>query len=241
MEAATLITGAVKPGDSVFTYDQLPKLFILNKCRFEAGRVADAKRGYERLMAMPQTQSRGGLYWVILFDYGRALEQAGNREQALDYYRQAINIIEQQRSTISAESSKIGFVGDKQQVYERAIALLVRMGQGEAALGYVERAKARALVEMLAAKTDFAVEGGSADQVHALLARADAAETQSFALDDRLKTQTRSVTMEVRSQLAQRAPELASLVTVTTPALSELRKRLAMDESLVEYYYGGSG
>ena len=239
MEAATLITGAVKPGDSVFTYDQLPKLFILNKCRFEAGRVADAKRGYERLMAMPQTQSRGGLYWVILFDYGRALEQAGNREQALDYYRQAINIIEQQRSTISAESSKIGFVGDKQQVYERAIALLVRMGQGEAALGYVERAKARALVDMLAAKTDFAVEGGSADQVHALLARADAAETQSFALDDRLKTQTRSVTMEVRSQLAQRAPELASLVTVTTPALSELRKRLAADESLVEYYYGG--
>ena len=72
------------------------------------------------------------------------------------------------------------------------------MGQGEAALGYVERAKARALVDMLAAKTDFAVEGGSADQVRALLARADAAETQSFALDDRLKTQTRSITMEVR-------------------------------------------
>lgn len=239
MDAATFVTGAARAGDSVFTYDQLPKLFILAKCRFETGRIAEARRGYERLMALPQTQSRGGLYWIILFDYGRLLENEGNHQGALDYYRQAINLIEQQRSTISAESSKIGFVGDKQQVYERVIALLVRSGQAEAALSYVERAKARALVDMLAEKKDFAVEGGAAEQVNRLLARVDAAEAQSFALDDRVKAQTRSITIEARSQLTQRSPELASLVTVTTPALSELRKRLAADEALVEYYYGG--
>jgi tetratricopeptide (TPR) repeat protein len=131
MEAATIVTGAVSPGDSVFAYEQLPKLFILNKCFYETGRLAEAKRGYERLMALPQTQSRGGIYWVILYDYGRILEKEGNREGALEYYRRAIDLIEQQRSTINTESSKIGFVGDKQQVYEQIIALLANLGRSE--------------------------------------------------------------------------------------------------------------
>ncbi|MEW6663670.1 MAG: CHAT domain-containing protein [Thermodesulfobacteriota bacterium] len=240
MEAATVVTGAVSPGDSPFAYEQLPRLFILNKCLYETGRLAEAKRGYEQLMALPQTQSRGGIYWIILFDYGRILEREGNRDGALEYYRRAIDLIEQQRSTINAESSKIGFVGDKQQVYEQIIALLAKLGRSEEAFSYVERAKSRALVDMLAGKKDFAIAGSSADQVNALLAKVDDGEMQSHAIDNSAAAQTRGIVVEARSQLTQRAPELASLVTVTAPNLSDIQKRLQPSESLIEYYYGAA-
>ena len=51
---------------------------------------------------------------------------------------------------------------------------------------------------------------------------------------------TRSVQVKVREDLRNKAPELASLVTVTYQPVSELLSEIAANEALIEYYYRDS-
>ena len=96
------------------------------KALLETGRVSEAKDGYDRLLAIPQTRENGEIYWLLLYDRGRIAEKENNRQQAIEFYRKAVEVIEAQRASINTEASKIGFVGDKQAVYQRLIATPVR-------------------------------------------------------------------------------------------------------------------
>jgi tetratricopeptide (TPR) repeat protein len=113
-------------GDTFMALVMVPQLFVYCKSAYETGRAGEAKRGYDKLLNHSRIKSFGELYWMILFDRGRIEENAGNREGAIFYYTKAVEVIEQQRSTIDTEISKIGFVGDKQQVYHRLVAALLR-------------------------------------------------------------------------------------------------------------------
>lgn len=68
----------------------------------------------------------GELYWLTLFERGRLAERQKDPAGAIGYYTRAVDVIEQQRSTIHSEVNKIGFVGDKQTVYARLIVLLAK-------------------------------------------------------------------------------------------------------------------
>ncbi|MCX7635161.1 MAG: hypothetical protein N2Z74_05380, partial [Syntrophales bacterium] len=54
-----------------YAYVELPKEFVKYKALFETGSIEEAKRGYDRLLARPQTKDNGELYWAILFDRGK--------------------------------------------------------------------------------------------------------------------------------------------------------------------------
>jgi tetratricopeptide (TPR) repeat protein len=92
------------------------------------------------------------MHWIILFDRGRIAEKEGNIREAIRFYEKAVDVIEQQRSTINVEAGKIGFVGDKQAVYHSLIAALYADRHYTKAFEYVERSKSRALVDLLAGK-----------------------------------------------------------------------------------------
>jgi len=242
-EAATIAVMAMPPSDSVFAYQQLPKAFILNKSLYETGRIQEAKTGYDQLLQQPRTQDNGDIYWMILFDRGKIAEAEGNRKEAIDFYRRALEVIERQRSTINTETSKIGFVGDKQQVYHRMIAALLAEGQPAIAFEFVERSKARALVDLLASKKDYAVSNADPQQVASLvqeLDRLDVAtrvqETTAAPESARLRS---ARDLQVKEKLRAVAPELASLVTVTQVTTADLQPLLQRDETLIEYYYQG--
>ena len=227
-------------GEGLWVWQDLPREFVYNKTLFETGRINEAKAGYDKLLGIPQTRENGDLYWVILFDRGRIAEKEGNRAQAIDLYRKAVDVIERQRASINTEASKIGFVGDKQAVYQRLIATLFADGQYAVAFEYIERAKARALVDMLASKQDFAVATANASAVRTLLAKADTAESEARVQGGTADTKgTRSLVVQTRQQLQQQAPELSSLVTVTPVTVQEIQGRLPSDEVLVEYYAEG--
>ncbi len=108
------------------------------------------------------------------------------------------------------------------------------------AFEYVERSKARALVDLLASKKDFAVKTGNEQEVKTLLAGRDATEKELIAQDASLnKSQTRSINLRMKDALRVKTPELASLVSVTSQSVSEIQKLVSSDEALVEYYYRG--
>ena len=145
-------------GWDVFVNNQLSFEFMKNKSLFEVGRWPEAKEGYDALLTYPYIRDRGEMCWNILFDRGRIAEQEGNKKEAFEFYERAVELIERHRSTINIEASKIGFVGDKQAVYQSLIKSLYNDQQYEKAFEYVERSKSRALVDLLAGKQDFSVK-----------------------------------------------------------------------------------
>jgi len=220
---------------------QLPKQFLLNKCLLETGRIKEAKEGYDRLLKLPQTRDNGEIHWLILYDRGRIAIKEGNARDAIEFFRQAIEVIERQRATINTEASKIGFVGSKQSVYRELIAALFAERRHAEAFEYVERSKSRALVDMLASKQDFSVAAGNVEQVRALLAMATTAEAEArVQLDEKADvSRNRDVASRAKKQLGEQAPELASLVSVSHLTADEIRARIPTDETLVEYYRDG--
>ena len=204
----------------------------------ETGDLKGAKEGYDLLLGIPIIKENGGLYWIILFDRGRIAEKEGDAQGAIAFYRRAIAVIEGQRSTINTEASKIGFVGDKQSVYRRLIAVLYNAGQYAAAFEYVERSKARALVDLLSTQKDFAVETGDERQVHELLATGTKLDVEALAQNDLAETsKIRGLAIKAKEQLQEKSPELASLVSVSSFSIAEIQELLPEDESLIEYYY----
>jgi len=235
---ANLFYGAMMHGQSLAVYEEIPRKFMLSKCLMETGDLGAARDGYDALLNIPQTRDNGEIYWMILFDRGRIAESDGKFKDAIDFYCRAVEVIERQRSTINTESSKIGFVGDKQALYFNLVQVLYHERRYERAFEYVERAKSRALVDLLASKKDFAVKGGDKNEIETALAMNDSAEAEAIIQDVSIdKSKSRSVQIKIREELNGRAPELASFITVTSQPISELQTYLSKDEALIEYYY----
>jgi len=240
-----LMGGAPLVGQSAFVHAELPRLYMLAKCLLETGGREEAKAGLDRLLALPATAENNDIYWMVLTDRGRIAEEEGDEEQALDLYRRAIEVIERLRSTIHTEASKIGFVGDKQGVYFRAVTLLLARERCEEAFTYAERAKARALVDLLASRRQFAIRSAHASEARAVLARLDRTEANARVQGEDLTLKQyasrRGLILQARETLRKQAPDLASLVTVNAAPIRSIQAGLLPDETLVEYYGHGEG
>jgi CHAT domain-containing protein len=230
--------------EQMFAALELPARFMKYKSLFQIGNIKEAKEGFDDLLKHHQSRGNGEVYWQILADRGRIAIQEKQYGQAIQFLIKSIDVIEQQRSTINTEISKIGFVGDKQMVYEDLVSTLVRQKQFDKAFSYAERAKARALVDLLASKKQFTIaQESKGNQVTQLLNSHHQSEMGSVVQDYRVtqeqQTKTRNVIVTQVKAIAQAAPELASLITVSVPDVKELQQLLPEDETLIEYY--GSG
>lgn len=218
----------------------MPVKFLRVKCLFEVGRQQEARQGYDEMLALPQLAQNGEIYWPVLYDRGRIALHENNRPAAIDYWSRAVEVIERQRATINTEASRIGFVGDKQAVYRQLIAALFAERRYAEAFDYLERSKSRALVDMLARKQDFAIAAADAAGVRDLLAQASVSEfeARAAAQPGGVRGGQRNLTVQsARSAIAQQAPELATLVSVSSTTLAEILALIPADEALLEYYY----
>ena len=225
------------------TFQDLPKFFIRYKSLYETGKPKEAKEGYDQLLKHPQIAQFGGIYWVILYDRARIAQDEGDTATSIEYLKRAIEIIEQQRSSIDSEAGRIGFVGDKQAVYQQLVGNLFAQQRFAEAFEYVERSKSRALVDMLAKQKDFATPAVDDAKVRDLLLRVNQAESDavSFAPAPQgtgaAAPRSRAGVQLARQSIAEAAPELATLVSVSTTPIPEIQARLPEDEALIEYYY----
>ena len=239
VKALAIFTGDTVAGD-LFTNIDLPNNYMMGKLMLETGEVEKAKKGFDALLNIPQTAENSEIYWMLLSDRGRIAEMEQDRGRAIELYGRAIHVIEEQRSTINTEANKIGFVGDKQDVYRRMVSLLCAQGRHAEAFEYVERAKARALVDMLASRKGFATAGAGPGDANALIANLDIAEHEATVQSEITTTDgeknRRAVVIKLKEEIRTVDPELASLVTVTPPGIADIQQLLAADETLVEYF-----
>ena len=222
------------------TFQDLPKYYILIKCLYETGKLQEATEGYDQLLKHPQIKQIGGLYWPILLDRARLARAAGQQALAEDLLMEAVDVIEKQRSSIATEAGRIGYVGDKQEVYQELISLLVDSDRAGEALEYVERAKSRALVDLLAAQRSIVSHVQDEAAIRATMEQLAAAEQALSIVGDPSVTAdlnpTRGIVVTLKKQISRQAPEFACLVTVTRTPLKEIQERLAENETLLEYY-----
>jgi CHAT domain-containing protein len=216
------------------------RIQVKYKALYEMGRLDEAEKGYQSMLDIQETRENGDIYWLILHDMGSLARKHGRLSEAVDDYAKAIDVIERYRSSINSEASKIGFIGDKSALYGDIVETLLQAGRPEEAYAYVERAKSRALVDLLAGQHDFATSSRTADLLKAYGDAEAKAHTQFLGDSEPAGERTASPLADSVARLREAEPELASLVSVSTASLQDIASRLAADEALVEYYYDSS-
>ena len=117
------------------------------------GRLGEAQDSYTKVLRL--WQETGGPFETseALLNLGEVQERQALYTAAAQNYRQAIAAVESLRAQLKAEEARTGFLGKSLAPYERLIALcLHRSGQEAEAFEVVERAKARAFIELLSGK-----------------------------------------------------------------------------------------
>jgi CHAT domain-containing protein len=238
-----LAGGAYLKGVNEWVWLELPRAYMYTKARLELGE-AEAKTSLRRLLEVPELAANGGIYWLVLADVAGLAEKDGNDAEAEKLYLRAIEVVERQRRTINSEANKIGFAGDKQALYQRLLQVQLRQGHLQQAFQTAERGKARALVDLLAAKsgeTFVAPEDPRRKEYAEILDRMALAELQEAGQDPAaIQRATRGAGSVQAKSLAQQLPgALSELVSVAPPDFAKVQGLLARDESLLMFY--GSG
>ncbi|MBF0187687.1 MAG: CHAT domain-containing protein [Magnetococcales bacterium] len=224
-------------------WQKVPRLYMMARSALETGNLEEAEKSYDELMDVDNLADFGSIHWMTLYDRGRIALKNGNEKEAISGYSQAMTAIETQRATLKTEADKIGFAGDKQNVYRDLIALHFKRRDLDSALNVVERSKARALVDMLSSRADRKGRQAASPELSSLLEKLDRAEAaleeQTDADDASAVSRKRSAVLSVQKEIARIDPETASLISVTPPDIQELQRQLPADETLIEYYGDG--
>lgn len=196
---------------------------------------------YEQLLEHRFIDVFGGLKFTALQEYGRIQLLAGNNEKALVSLTEAVEILEAQRSSLSLDTTKLGFVSDKLSVYRDLIDLFVAQNQPERAIEYSERAKARALVDLLASRENETLPKGNANLQSLVASINDVENTLASVVvnDQRQRAVTRGLLRKYQDSLNSVAPEFTSLRVVTSPSIAQLQASLQEGEGLLEYFGDG--
>ncbi|MGV8058551.1 MAG: CHAT domain-containing protein [Smithellaceae bacterium] len=172
----------------------------------------------------------------------------GDSPQAIRLLKDAITIMEKQRSELVIDTLKETYMFNRQVLYEALIELLAKEGDYKGAFEIAERAKSRVLVDLLAGrdigKTPFETELLKQDKNYIsemvagyrkLLSTAgDGDSALKNALDKIEKAETghRDVIIKIKGQ----NEELYSLVSVEPLDTEDIRRLLDINTTLFSYY-----
>jgi CHAT domain-containing protein len=174
-------------------------------------------------------------------------------DEAIIAYRRAIEALERYRGGVPPDEYMSAFLAGRSEVYSEIVRLLMRAGRLEAAFEFAERAKSRALVDLLAGR---AREGGragatwTARRVRHLRESLNAAYQQLFRHRSGLEQRSPGTVEKARQRANELEEEMArllrearlhdreaaSLDTVDAPDLETIRGNLDPGTALVEYF-----
>lgn len=164
------------------------------------------------------------------------------KEEAYKNYLGAIGNIESLRSMLETDMNKRLFQANKQAIYSDFIEFSTELYGAEKGFEALERAKARGLMDLLASK-EIAFKKGelldeekdSREAASMLILESKQKKTDDKAVAEVQKgiERYRSVILKIKS----REPELSSLVSASYLKFDDIKKSLAGDTVLIEYYF----
>jgi tetratricopeptide (TPR) repeat protein len=210
---------------------------------------AAARAGYRRCEALfTRLGDRMGVA-ESLAGVARSERALGDRRAALEASRRVLEIFEGVRPTVLSEDLRTSFFSGAREAFDLHIDLLLELGEEEAAWTTAERARARALGDLLAeagAGLRRDAPPGLAARERALQRELNALESRRLATGEsnaeRLRSLAESIDARVaelevlRGELRRRSPHYASLTRPEPVSLAAVRRELLDGESvLLEY------
>jgi pentatricopeptide repeat protein len=173
------------------------------------------------------------------YELAKAYESTGELEKAIVNYREAIEIVENQRSTIYTEKQRISYFERKFDMYSSLISLLVNTGKVEEAFEYVERAKSRALVDILGqSRIVFAAKSDKTtyDDIILTQLELDTLFSETSISPSQRKVISRKLERSIQVEPKESQVEIASLANVTTVTVQEALEMSKNNFDIIEYF-----
>jgi CHAT domain-containing protein/Tfp pilus assembly protein PilF len=108
-----------------------------------------AKQDFEWALATARERGIPEEEWKALYGLGRVARRTGNDDLARDHFRQAIAGIESARSGLQLSTLRAEFLGDKRDVYDALIELLLQKPDAAELFNLMERSRARMFQDQL--------------------------------------------------------------------------------------------
>jgi CHAT domain-containing protein len=222
------------------TWDLTQRWYAVARISRETGDHERADLTYKKLLAEDEVlQSQPAIQWQVYADVARWHEEAGRDDEAIAFYQRAIDVIEATRRNIAAEAAKIGFIADKQQVYQRLMQLRLKRGQVTQAFELSEQARARALLDILATRDWTQALDAQVAQRGELLKLVESQESEArlAILQDKPKETTlrRNAVKNLGERIRAEDAQLASLTHIKRYSVDEIRARLDAHEVLLSF------
>jgi CHAT domain-containing protein len=136
--------------------EEIQDLFYLGQFLLDRGRLEEAEQILLRCLEASEASGSAEGRWSALAGLGRIAAARGDLDQAVDRFDEASNEIELVATGLSTSRLLSGFYGEKRFLYAAAVQSLADLAQREPeaghadrALEFVQRAKARALLDAL--------------------------------------------------------------------------------------------
>lgn len=179
---------------------------------------------------------------------GELFLQTAKPAQAITHFRRAIDYIESSRSLLESEQFRSSFFDDKRSTYTGMILAQLANKNIAEAFGFNERARSRALLDLLGSKVQLS-RGALGAEEKAVREQVSAARAHSMlgddlegneAADDELPAQEADSVQKAYddflARVRQENQEQASLMNVEPLGLKEVQSLLDPQVSLIEYF-----
>ena len=213
-----------------------------------------ALRDYsDALSVMREVGDRSGEIGVLT-DTGMLYDAWKKRKEALSYYLQALDKLEELQTSARLEEFRINLAEQASALYQRAVVLQMSLHREEIAFNLSERARSRALLDQLGnPKIDLArhAPANFATKEEALRGENIAlrrwlAEEMTKPVDEMDHDQIASIQSrlavihqqyeDLTTQLKLSNPEYASFLSVSPITIADLQAQLGPEVTLVSYY-----
>lgn len=217
-----------------------------------AGRLHEAISGYAAGEIFARKSEDTDVSWRLAFGKGQALEDLNRDREALEAYRQAVEIIESVRNRLREERFQSGYIQDRYQVYVALIHLLLKMGQDGEAFFYSEKLRALSYLDIVrdslppATYKDAEALRYQIKQLQRALdkrkAEADAPGSRQAveAVSTRLRAAERMYQSKL-DDLRSTHPLTAALNGLLVASTNQIQSRLPVSAALIEYLVGKDG
>lgn len=237
MYLSSWITGTNFDGIEAF---QLESELLKCQALFGLQQWQDSQRCYQAFVSSLHLPLYGNLSFISHRQLGRIAFTSGDYPLASIHLQKAINLMESQRATAITDSQKLGFVTDRQSVYFDMVETQLALKNTELAWQYVERAKARALVDLLAGKNNFEQYPNAENWLQQL----HNAETKTpvTLIHDQYDLASTEKLRGLKRQLSEQPEPVKALISPQTVSFQQLaiaqQSHLA-EQSLVTFYGQG--
>lgn len=199
---------------------------------------------YQRAYDLSKRYQMREVLWRAAAGQGTVLRLSGKKVEAVTPYREAVEIVESMRATLTVEEFRNSFQTKTQDLYRDLVILLIELGRTDDAFNYLERSRSRSFIDLLAnQKLNLKAPDDQQllDRVLSLQTKLDALSKEQASFEQpppdlvaRVR-QTKTAYEEALVRLKRASPELSTFVAVDPLTIEQAQRLLEPGVGLLSY------